>query len=217
MGITLCSLHPARICGDDLKTQCHIAARRLHLPLTVIVKQAPHEVLIDKTNKMGFNIQGIATSIKTKSINDLTDLLGLASPTMIDTTYFERATSSLIEGNEVFLTSTNNGTILTVGQNFPIKKISLEKLSVGAKALKFIISETVMVFAFEYYENGKLIRSVVNIEDDSILEEGEPLVIEQGETDFTEIIFGLMKTVVGESVYTLDPGFKSVRYNFSKQ
>jgi hypothetical protein len=163
---------------------------------------------------MGLNVQGIATSIKTQNIADLTKLIGLDTPTKIDTTFFENATSYNIEDNELFLTLTSNGTILTVGDNVPIHDIALDKLSINGQALKFLVGETAMIFAFDYYENGKLVRSVMNAEGENIQEEGEPLKIEETESDFTELIFGIMKLVSGDSIYTLEPDFESTRYQF---
>lgn len=164
---------------------------------------------------MGFNVQGIATSIRTENVSELMHLLGMDTPTEVDTTHFENATSSFIEDNELFLTVAAKGTILIVGDKVPIHDVSLERLSMSGKALKFMVGETSMVFAFDYYESGKLVRSIVNAEDQIIQEEGSSLEIEQTEADFTEIIFSIMDEVAGGSIYSLEPDTKSVRYKFS--
>ncbi|AWV96891.1 hypothetical protein [Arcticibacterium luteifluviistationis] len=172
---------------------------------------------IYKKNKlydMGINVRGIATSIKTKDISELTNKLGLPTPTLIDKTYFENAISNSIENNEIFLTISSKGTILTVGDEVAIESMPIGNLSLDGKAMNFIVGETSMIFAFDFYENGELLRSVINAEDQNLKAEGELLDIEHSEDDFTELIFSLMETVSGDSIYTLEPDAESVRYKF---
>ena len=182
---------------DSNKPVCH--HRKKHYKLTIL-----------KT--MGFNVTGVATSIKTENINELTKLLGIGPLTMLNISNFESATSSSIGENEIFLTKTSNGTILTVGDEIDIDNLSFDKISAYGKALKFMVGETAMVFGFDYYENGKLVRSVINVQDKNIQEEGESLEIEKTEDDFTEIIFNIMETVSGDSIYTLEPDIQSIRF-----
>lgn len=163
---------------------------------------------------MGFNVRGFATSIKTENISVITEKLGLGTPTLVDTTYFENATSYNIGANEVFLTVASNGTILTIGDEIPFEDLPIENLSKNGKSLRFAVSETAMVFGFDLFENGKLVRTVINMEEENVHEEGEQLEIEQKESDFTEIIFSLMENVSGDSIYTLEPDIESVRYSF---
>ena len=104
---------------------------------------------------------------------------------------------------------------MTAGLDVPVDNVSFEKLSINGKALRFMIEETSMVFMYDYYENGELIRSVVNQEDMNVQEEGEPLDIEETETDCTAIITHLMALVTGESINTLALNTPSEKYEVS--
>jgi hypothetical protein len=161
---------------------------------------------------MGFNVQGIATSLKTKNIATFIPHLEREKATDGEMSYLEAATSSHIEDNDVYIIPAENGTILTAGFGIPIYDVSLEELSINGKALKYMVGETAMMFVFDYYENGELIRSVSNHNGRNMQEKGEPLAIEKSETDFTEIIFTLMQEVTGDSIYTLEPDAKAEKY-----
>lgn len=161
---------------------------------------------------MGLNVRGVATSIKTDNIIELTTLMGLDTPIKVETTYFENAISNEIEGNEIFLTVTKNGIILLFGDEMSTEETSLDAFSENGKALSFMISETGMFFGFDYYENGELLRSVVNLEGENVQEEGDPLEIEENKDDYIEIICSIMEDVCGGSIYSVEPNQKAVRY-----
>lgn len=160
---------------------------------------------------MGFNVQGIAISKKYESAEKLAKELGIGNIKKAGDTYFEKATSSSIDDNDIFITEVENGTIVTLGTSFDIQEIPGD-ISNGGKALRFMVGETAMVFAFDYLQNGQSQRSLMNAQDENIMEQGEPLEIEPKETDFTEIIFGLIGDVTGTNFYGIEPDQKSTHY-----
>lgn len=161
---------------------------------------------------MGFNVQGIAISKKYDTAQNLADTIGLGSIQKVSDKYFEEATSSMIEDNDIYITEVKNGTIVTLGSGFDIQEISLNSASNEGKAIRFMIGETSMAFAFEYLLNGKAVRTILNAEGENMMEEGDPLEIETKETDMTEIIFSLIGDVTGDSFYSVEPDQKSEHY-----
>ena len=161
---------------------------------------------------MGFNVQGIAISKKFNTAQNLADIIGLGSIQKVSDKYFEEATSSMIEDSDIFITEVKNGTIVTLGSGFDVQEIPLNIASNDGKAIWFMVGETSMAFAFEYLLNGEGVRTVLNAEGENMMEEGEPLEIETTETDMTEIIFGLIGDVTGDSFYSVEPDQKSEHY-----
>ncbi len=162
---------------------------------------------------MGFNIQGIAVSKKCNVLSDITNELGIQVTNEFELSSFEKSISSFIDEDDIFLIPTTNGSIITMGDIDSIFDLSLSSISKNGKALKFSIGETSMAFAFEYYENGELIRSIVTIEDQRIEESGKSLGVEfSGVEDMTELISMLMQEVSGDNIDTLDLSAKAYRH-----
>jgi hypothetical protein len=161
---------------------------------------------------MGFNVQGIAISKKYDTAQKLADTIGLGSIEKVSDNYFEEASSSMIDDNDIYITEVKNGTIVTLGSAFDIQEIALNNASEQGKAIKFMVGETSMAFAFEYFLNGQGIRTILNAEGENMMEEGEPLEIETKESDMTEIIFSLIGDVTGNSFYSIEPDQKSEHF-----
>ena len=161
---------------------------------------------------MGFNVQGIAIDKKFKNVQMLSDAIGLGTIKKIGDKSFERASSSMIDDNDIYITEVKNGTIVTLGFGFEMEEIDIYNVSENGKAILFMVGETSMAFAFEYYINKQDVRRVFNAEGENMMEEGQPLEIETKESDMTEIIFSLIEEVTEDNFYSIDPNKKSECY-----
>jgi len=68
----------------------------------------------------------------------------------------------------------------------------------------FVLSESTMMFCFNYTQNGELVRSYFESEDELQEDEGTPLPIEQSEEDKSEVIFHLIHELLGEDFHEID-------------
>ncbi len=90
-----------------------------------------------------------------------------------------------------------------------MEKGGFEFCEEGLTTFSFVLSESTGMFCFNYTENGELIRSYFESEDDmeegdEIEDEGELLEIETTEEDKSEVIFHLIGKVLGESFHSID-------------
>lgn len=163
---------------------------------------------------MGLNIMGFATSTKTDDLTEIAKKINIKVSEQFGTWTLEEAMSD-IEDDEMCIAKTENGSIILVGNNFPILETKLLPLSAnGNKVLRFMFGETSMVFVFEYQEDGKSLRvkSVHNYEVQ--LEKGKAFDIEYSGIETDEVIIELMRQVSGDDIYTLEPNHQYVRYRY---
>ena len=164
---------------------------------------------------MGFNFQGIVITRRYPTLESIIDDFNFSKLELIGESSFEEATLSIIDRNDLFVTQVIDSTFFTFGTNLNVEDVEF-KLSKTPdfKALKFAIYETVMAFAFEYFESSNSIRIKAVFPGQPIEERGELLEIEQTESDLTEIIFGLIGKVTGSSFWDIELEQKSMRYKF---
>lgn len=163
---------------------------------------------------MGLNIMGFATSIKTDDLTEIAKKINIKVSEQFGTWTLEEAMSD-IEDDEMCIAKTENGSIILVGNNFPILETKLLPLSAnGNKVLRFMFGETSMIFVFEYQKDGKSLRikSVHNYEVQ--LEKGKAFDIEYSGIETDEVIIELMQQVSGDDIYTLEPDHQCVRYRY---
>ena len=163
---------------------------------------------------MGLNIMGFATSIKTDDLTEIAKRINIKVSEQLGTWTLEEAMSD-IEDDEMCIAKTENGSIILVGNEFPILETKLRPLSEnGNKVLRFMYGETSMVFLFEYQEDSKVLRlkSVENYEVNA--EKGKALDIEYSGIEIDEVIMNLMQQVSGDDIETLEPDHKVVRFRY---
>lgn len=164
---------------------------------------------------MGINILGFATSIKTENLSEITDLINIEISEKLSSSIFEEAISNNIEDDEMYLTTTTHGSIITAGENFPLIELVMRPLSENQnKLLKFLYSETAMAFCFVLLENGKVIRKK-NVYNNQITHDtGKSFAFEFSGIEIDEVIMEFMKLTSGDSIYTLEPDHISKRYKY---
>jgi len=159
---------------------------------------------------MGFNISGLA--INKNYENDFDSLqkeLGwnLKKETEID---FETASSNWKEDGICDVYFSENGTLLFISmemctESFPLK---------NDNSLTFALSETSMAFYINYCENGIEKRSIMEVNDERMQDEGEKLEVENNAEDTSEIIWNQLEVVIGKRFWVIEPDEKATRYLF---
>jgi len=159
---------------------------------------------------MGFNISGLA--INKNYENDFDSLqkeLGwnLKKETEID---FETASSNWKDDGICDVYFSENGTLLFISmemctESFPLK---------NDNSLTFALSETSMAFYINYCENGIEKRSIMEVNDERMQDEGEKLEVENNAEDTSEIIWNQLEVVIGKRFWVIEPDEKATRYLF---
>jgi len=161
---------------------------------------------------MGFNISGLAINKNYESnFDDLLKELGwnLEKQSEID---FETASSNWTEDGICDVYFSEKGTLLFISMDMCAESWSLKK----DNTLTFALSETSMAFNINYCENGIEKRSIMEVNDDRMQDEGEKLVIEEKSEDTSEIIWNQLEVVLGKRFWDIEPDEKAVRYTFRK-
>ena len=161
---------------------------------------------------MGFNISGLAINKNyEKDFELLQQELGwnLEKHSEID---FETASSDWIEDEICDVYFSENGTLILMGMEMCTDSYPLK----NDHTLTFALSESSMSFFANYCENGIEKRSMLEVEDEKITDEGEKLEVENETNDTSEIILNQLKKVIGKGFWDIDPNEKVVRYTFTK-
>ena len=97
-----------------------------------------------------------------------------------------------------------NGTLLFISmemctESFPLK---------NDNSLTFALSETSMAFYINYCENGIEKRSIMEVNDERMQDEGEKLEVENNAEDTSEIIWNQLEVVIGKRFWVIEPDEK---------
>ena len=93
-------------------------------------------------------------------------------------------------------------------ESFPLK---------NDNTLTFALSETSMAFNINYCENGVEKRSIMEVNDERMTDEGEKLEVEENSEGTSEIIWNQIERVIGKRFWDIEPNEKAVRYIFVKE
>ena len=161
---------------------------------------------------MGFNISGLA--INKNYENEFVELqkeLGwnLEKQSEID---FETASSNWTEDGICDVYFTEKGTLMFISMDMCAESWSLK----NDNTLTFALSETSMAFNINYNENGIEKRSIMEVNDERMQDEGEKLGIEDKSEDTSEIIWNQIEVVIGKRFWDIEPNEKAIRYVFGK-
>ena len=161
---------------------------------------------------MAFNISGLA--INKNYENEFVELqkeLGwnLEKQSEID---FETASSNWTEDGICDVYFTEKGTLIFMSMDMCAESWSLK----NDNTLTFALSETSMAFNINYNENGIEKRSIMEVNDERMQDEGEKLGIEDKSEDTSEIIWNQIEVVIGKRFWDIEPNEKAVRYVFGK-
>ena len=159
---------------------------------------------------MGFNISGLA--INKNYENDFEKLqqdLGwnLEKDAEID---FETASENWTEEGICNVYFSEKGTLIFLNmdmcsESYPIK---------DANTLTFALSETVMAFNLNYCENGIEKRSIIEVNDERMQDEGEILDVEVNSEDTSELIWNQIEVVLGKRFWDIELEEKATRFIF---
>lgn len=158
---------------------------------------------------MGHNISGIALNKNFENnIEDLANLLNLqlALEKEID---FEEACENWKEESYIDIYFSKNGTLVFANIDFCLEGYYHNEVNI----LTFALSETSMTFNLVYTENDALVRSIMQVNDEIVDEEGEKLQSEiDNEGDMTETIFDQIGDVIGVHFSEIDLDEKAFRF-----
>ncbi|MFB9077703.1 hypothetical protein ACFFLS_00665 [Flavobacterium procerum] len=159
---------------------------------------------------MGFNFSGIAINKNYKdNFEELQEKLGwtLEKTEEID---FETASANWKDEGICDVSFDENATLLFVSMDRCTNLHYLE----DAAVFTFALSETSMAFYLGYSENGEEKREIMEVEDDRVTDDGEPLKAEENEDDTSEVIWNMIGEVLGEDFWSRAHDEKAYRYIF---
>jgi len=161
---------------------------------------------------MGFNISGLAINKNYESeFDQLQKELGwnLEKQSEIN---FETASSNWTEDGICDVYFSKKGTLLFISMDMCAESWGLK----NDNTLTFALSETSMAFNINYCENGVEKRSIMEVNDERMQDEGDKLAIEAKSEDTSEIIWNQIEVVIGKRFWDIEPDEKAVRYVFTK-
>jgi len=161
---------------------------------------------------MGFNVSGLAINKNyEKEFENLQKELGwnLVKQSEIN---FETASSNFKDEGVCDVYFSENGTLMFISMDMCVESWPLK----NANTLTFALSETSMAFNINYCENGVEIRSIMEVNDDRMQDEGDKLSVEDNSEDTSEIIWNQIEVVLGKSFWKIEPEEKAIRYVFTK-
>jgi len=161
---------------------------------------------------MGFNISGLAINKNYESeFDQLQKELGwnLEKQSEID---FETASSNWTEEGIFDVYFSEKGTLIFMNMDMCTESLGLK----NDNTLTFALSETSMAFNINYCENGIEKRSIMEVNEERMQDEGEKLVVEEKSEDTSEIIWNQIEVVIGKRFWDIEPNEKAIRYVFSK-
>lgn len=161
---------------------------------------------------MGFNISGLAINKNyEKDFKELQKELGWNLEKLSDID-FETASSNWTDDGICNVYFSEKGTLLFMSmdmctESFPLKNVN---------TFTFALSETTMAFNINYCENGIEKRSIMEVNDERMQDDGEKLEVEGKSEDTSEIIWNQIEVVIGKKFWDIEPDEKAIRYVFSK-
>ncbi|HEY1045765.1 MAG TPA: hypothetical protein VGF79_04955 [Bacteroidia bacterium] len=156
---------------------------------------------------MGFNIAGAVFNKNFENhVEELSNILKIELE-FVEIVDFESASENWKDENIFDVYFCETGTIVFGESNRFVDEIFVP----DCKVLSFEMSEVTMAFWFNYTENGKLIRSFMEVEGNRLTDEGEPLPSEDPE-DGSESIWNQIGVVLGKSFHEIDLEEKAHRY-----
>lgn len=159
---------------------------------------------------MGFNISGVVINKNYKdNFEDLQKALGWSLKRQGEIN-FEAASSNWKEDEICDVYFSDNGTLLFISMSRCEESWGVK----DANAFTFILCEISMVFKVGYCENGIEKRSIIEVEDDRVQDDGIALAVEATSEDTSEIVWNQIAEVLGKPFWNIDSGEVAERYIF---
>lgn len=161
---------------------------------------------------MSYKITGLAINKNYENdFKELQEELGwnLEKQSEID---FETAISDRTEEGfcEVFFLE--KGTLLFFTPKMRHEVFVLQNTNI----LNFTLLDMFMMYHINYYENGIEIRSLIDVNEKIIRDEGNKFDGEEYADEYSEIILRQIEVVIGKSLTDIEPSKKGIRYTFIK-
>ncbi|WP_018344654.1 hypothetical protein [Cytophaga aurantiaca] len=159
---------------------------------------------------MGFNIAGIAIN---KNYEGQLDVLKQKFNWKLKqegTVSFETASGNWKEDGICDIYFLPNATLIFL----PMEMCTDPYIIEGSNVLTFVISEMSMAFNIIYTENNKVVRNILEVEGNTLSNEGTPLAVEKEAEDTSEILWKQLEVVLGKTYWDIDLEEKVSRFTF---
>lgn len=158
---------------------------------------------------MGLNISGIVINKNLEdNLAELSEILKLklSFDKEID---FETATQNDKDESILDVYYTEKGTIAFAH----IDSIAEENKYPKVKVLTFLVEDAALKFSFNYAENNRSTRYLMELEGELIDDDGEPLAVEARSMHIAETIWKQINKLLGESYWKIEGTEKAYRYH----
>ncbi|MFT4761840.1 MAG: hypothetical protein ACI9XO_001442 [Paraglaciecola sp.] len=125
---------------------------------------------------------------------------------------FEIASESWKDGDICDIFFTERGTLIfTSMEMYDACKIA------DRRTLSFVYSEISMAFQVQYYENGILKRSIMEVEGNRMMDEGKKLDIEEKSKNTADIICNKVEFFLGKDFWEIEEEEVATRFKLSQK
>lgn len=159
---------------------------------------------------MGFNISGVVINKNLQHNLELLQQIGLRLEHGTEINY-EQASANYKDDGICDVYFGDQGTLLFASPNHCMDIPGIE----GCNVLTWIVSEFAMAFSFRYYEGREEVRSFYELNGEMQWTEGNPLPVEEGASDGSEVIWRQVEVVMSKSFWDVEPDEKAFRYKIA--
>lgn len=165
---------------------------------------------------MGFNISGIAINKNLDGkLDELSKILDFYKTEIkfLKEINFETASENWKEDGFIDVYFSENGTLIFASLDL---LAGAEYSYIKTNILTFSLSENSMAFDFTYTENGTIIRSKTEINNELLDESGKELDVEESSEDTSETIWNQIAIILGKRYWDIQPDEKCFRYKLER-
>lgn len=162
---------------------------------------------------MGFNIAGIVINKNLESSKETIESILKVNLVLERTIDFETASDNDKEEDIIDVYFGDNGTLIFANEDHCLNDgYTFHQTDI----LTFAVSETAMVYSFHYSENGKIIRSKMEVKGEIIDDEATNEATKNEEVDIASLIWQYINQVLGQSYFSIKPDEKVFRYTIQE-
>lgn len=160
---------------------------------------------------MGFNIAGIVVNENYENrVEKLREELGL-NLTFAEEITVEEASRNWKEEGVFDICFIGHATVIFISHADYMESCSMADNNV----FTFAVSETSDAYMYSYSERMKQKRFYMSMDDGTKREDGEPLAVEKGTNYPVDVVWKMMKEMIGQSFWDTDLSAKAYRYRLS--
>lgn len=159
---------------------------------------------------MGFNISGLVINKNYENnFDDLQEALGWTLKKQEDISFLT-ASSNWKDTGICDVYFSDKGTFLFLNMDMCARSWGIK----NANTLTFTLSEISMAFYIGYCENGIVKRTIMEVNEQRMQDNGEKLTIEEKSPDTSEMIWNQIGVVLGKRFWDIEQDEKAERYIF---